>query len=86
MVTLQPVAFCARSAAIHATKIRPACGNPGLTIWTPAGTVLQKVYPCATSVPATAPGVTDGLASTSWGGPNVAPPSCEIFTQIWLGP
>ena len=43
MLTLQPVAFWARSAAIQATKIRPACGLPGGTIPTPAGTVLQKV-------------------------------------------
>ena len=43
MVTLQPVAFCGISAAFQATKMRPACGSPGLTIWTPAGTVLQKV-------------------------------------------
>src|SRR5689334_8891148 len=33
-----------------------------------------------------APGVTAGEASTSCGAPNVAPPSCEMFTQIWLGP
>src|SRR5207244_8389335 len=84
--TLQPVAFCARSAAIHATKMRPAWGRPGGTMATPAGTVLQNVYPWATSVPVTAPGVTLGLASTSCGAPKLAPPSCEMFTQIWLGP
>src|ERR1051326_4799441 len=68
METLQPLAFCARSAAIQATKIRPACAVPGGAMATPAGTVLQNVYPCATRVPATAPGVTAGAASTSTGG------------------
>src|SRR5436190_11595001 len=81
MVILHPVAFCGRSAAIQATMIRPACGCPGGTMPTPAGTVLHIVYPCAT----TAPG-TELLASTSTGGPKCAPPSVEMFTQIWLGP
>ena len=84
--TLQPLAFCARSAAIHATVMRPACGVPGGAMLTPAGTVLQNVYPSATRVPVIAPGVTAGDASTSCGRPNVAPPSLEMFTQIWLGP
>src|SRR5438034_2768725 len=42
IVTLQPVAFWGRSAAIQPTMIRPACGLPGGTIPTPAGTVLQS--------------------------------------------
>ena len=43
MLTLQPDPFCAGSAAIQATNIRPACGVPGGAIATPAGTVLQSV-------------------------------------------
>ena len=43
MLTLQPVAFCARSAAIQPTVMRPACGVPGGAMPTPAGTVLQNV-------------------------------------------
>ena len=43
MLTLQPVAFWARSAAIQPTMIRPAWGWPAGTMRTPAGTVLQKV-------------------------------------------
>src|SRR5689334_19754570 len=43
MLTLHPVAFCARSAAIQATKMRPAWAVPGGAMPTPAGTVLQNV-------------------------------------------
>src|SRR5438094_3580283 len=43
IVTLQPLAFWGRSAAIQPTMMRPACGLPGGTMPTPAGTVLQSV-------------------------------------------
>ena len=84
IVTLQPVGFCTGSAAIQATKIRPACGVPGGAIATPAGTVLQKVSAPTTTAVVGSPWT--AVASTGWAGEKVAPPSCEMLTQISLGP
>src|SRR5437868_15247421 len=63
--------------------MRPGCAPPR-SISVPVGTVLH-----AESASATAPWsvlFVVRLAMTSIGSPNVLPPLCETFTQIWLGP
>src|SRR3954466_12167699 len=59
-LALQPAASSGASAAIQPTMMRPACGWPGGTMPTPAGTVLQNVNPSASDEPSIAPGVTAG--------------------------
>src|SRR2546430_11315584 len=75
IVTLQPVGFCTGSAAIQATKMRPACGVPGGAIATPAGTGLQK----GSAPPPTALGgsPSPAVASTGCAGGKMGPPSFQ---------
>src|SRR5437868_14834584 len=84
IVTLQPDAFCTGSAAIQATKMRPACGVPGGAIATPAGTVLQKVSAPTTTAVVASPWT--AVASTGCARMHAGPPACEMLTQLPHGP